>query len=679
MAKKETKAQGKNDRIFEILETVLEQQKSVGFDREINLDTKNDETDEIAAIVWGQHQGIETARIFVLVLAEENWDKANANYVQEKSYTLPSADTPEDEYSQFAIVTDGQNKMMFDLGYPAYEIDRLPTIEEINEYKRIKAAPTYRWSMKMYDRLMRGFDEFHEQVYQNVRDNISSSNDIVKEVTKILFLESFRLLHEGKDLEFEYEDKTLSLDKVFTLEYVKQHGKEAVAQIQTAFDAFKSHSDFVVTDDINKSHAIFDIQTHLRLGQPRNYETLLDLIQDLGAVTNNQEKVVKQRGTLADIAADVLGRVLDVFLRRRFKPEGMGVYLTPAPVKQAMLGIAFHDIKEETPELLTARGEDGKPAFRFCDPACGSYGFGSVALGYLERSLLELSGKETSDDVRRGKLFQEMCQHSFIGADNSQDMVTLARVNMALLGAPKAKIFRTNDSLISEQLQPCSYDLICTNPPFGTPKFSKSQAKAKKAYEQAKERILEQFRQDLKLREGTKKPTYDYEPSISGRALGGKPDSKGVWKPAKPSIDPAVLFIDRCLQLLKPGGRLLIVLPDGVLCNSGDRYVREYIMGKKDEATGQFHGGKAIIKAVISLPSDTFKLSGTGAKTSILYLQKRQARKEDSNRFQDQPQPDVFMAVADTLGYLVKNNVEDYSSGVSNDLAAIVGAYVRGE
>jgi len=102
-------------------------------------------------------------------------------------------------------------------------------------------------------------------------------------------------------------------------------------------------------------------------------------------------------------------------------------------------------------------------------------------------------------------------------------------------------------------------------------------------------------------------------------------------------------------------------------------------MGKKDETTGQFHGGKAIIKAVISLPSDTFKLSGTGAKTSILYLQKRKASKEDPKRFQDEPQTDVFMAVADTLGYLVKNNVEDYSAGVPNDLVNIVGAYVRGE
>lgn len=145
------------------------------------------------------------------------------------------------------------------------------------------------------------------------------------------------------------------------------------------------------------------------------------------------------------------------------------------------------------------------------------------------------------------------------------------------------------------------------------------------------------------------------------------------------TIDPAVLFIDRCLQLLRPGGRLLIVLPDGVLCNSGDRYVREYIMGTKDEKTGQFVGGKAIVKAVLSLPADTFKLSGTGAKTSVLYLQKRHASKERPEQFLPEPQGDVFMAVAETLGYVVKNNIEDYSVGVPNDLDKIVGAYKRGE
>ncbi|MBD2487173.1 class I SAM-dependent DNA methyltransferase [Aulosira sp. FACHB-615] len=676
MAKTKTEGKQESSVVQEILATLCQQYNNDGFNNLVTLTSSADE--EGAAIVWGQYQGVETPRIFLLALAPGQWNKANAEYVQQKSYTLPPADTREDEFPQFAVVSDGEHKTFFELSFPAYEIDRLPTLTEINEYKRIKADPTYRWSMKMYERLMRGFDEFHEQVYQNVRDNVSGSNDIIQEVTKILFLESFRLHHEGADLEFQHNDQTLNLNQIFNVAYVKQHSQTAIAQIQAAFDYFKSHADYVVTDDNGESHSIFDEQTHLRLRQPRNYETLLDLIQNLGAVTNNYDQPVKTQGTLADIAADVLGRLLDVFLRAKFKPEGMGVYLTPAPVKQAMLAIAFHDIKEETPELLTARDEDGKPLFRFCDPACGSYGFGAVAMGYLERALLEILGKETSEDVRRDKLFQDMCQYSFIGADNSQDMVTLARVNMALLGAPKAKIFRTDDSLITAQLKPCSYDLICTNPPFGTPKFSKNQEDKKRNYEKGRELILKQFRSDL-VENPKKAGTYTYEPSVSGLAMGGKPDSKGLWKPVSASIDPAVLFIDRCLQMLKPGGRLLIVLPDGVLCNSGDKYVREYIMGTKDEATGQFHGGKAIVKAVISLPSDTFKLSGTGAKTSILYLQKRQGREQEPQRFQDVPQPDVFMAVADTLGYLVKNNVEDYSVGVPNDLAAIVGAYVRGE
>ena len=302
--------------------------------------------------------------------------------------------------------------------------------------------------------------------------------------------------------------------------------------------------------------------------------------------------------------------------------------------------------------------------FRFVDPTCGSYGFGSVALGFVERALMDVLGAETADDVRRHEHFNAMLEHSFVGADAAPLMVKLARVNMALLGAPKANIFKTDNSLTTPQLKAGSFDLICTNPPFGKAKTDISE-------------ILEQYTTDL--HDAPKGKGWVYEPSMYGRALGGKPNAQDRWKLASNGIDMAVLFIDRCLELLKPGGRLMMVLPDGILCNSGDRYVREYMMGKKDEATGKFSGGKAIVKAVVSLPADTFKLSGTGAKTSILYLQKRQAHQEAPNNFANQEQGDVFMAVAETLGYVVKNNVEDYSTGVPNDLAAIAGAYVRGE
>lgn len=663
-----------------VLKSVVHSLASAGFDQ--TLDLKASEPGMSAAIIWGRHEGVETPRILALVLPVGAWARANADETQMLSYSLPPPDTQADQYPQFAAVRDAEGKLeaFFDLAYPPHQIDKLPNLSEIGDYKRIKADPTYRWSMRMYERLMKGFNALHERIYQTHKDRVNGKNDIIEEVAKLLFLESFRLHHDGA-LTFEHEGKKLNLKDIFTAAHVKANGVKAVAEIQSAFEHFKLHPDYVVTDDVGEKHPIFDKNAHLRLAQPGNYEAVLSLIQDLGPVTDNRGDVVKKHGTLADIAADVLGRAFDVFLRANFESKGgLGIYLTPAPVKQAMLALAFHDIRKSTEDAakLVARDGKGRPAFRFCDPACGSGGFLSVALSHLRRSLDELGGKATATDEAKKKLFSEMCEHSFAGADSSPQMVMLARVNMALLGAPKARIFYTQNSLTSPQLEPGTFDLICTNPPFGTPKFNKGQDEAKKAHDQAMQKILETFRSDLTER-GGRGGGFDYSPTVTGLAMGGSPSNKGIWKEASTNTDPAVLFIDRCLQLLKPGGRLLIVLPDGVLCNSGDRYVREYIMGTKDETSGEFHGGKAIVRGVISLPADAFKLSGTGAKTSVLYVQKRHARKDAPEKFQDEPQTDVFMAVADTLGYIVKNNVEDYSAGVPNDLAAIVGAYVRGE
>ena len=79
----------------------------------------------------------------------------------------------------------------------------------------------------------------------------------------------------------------------------------------------------------------------------------------------------------------------------------------------------------------------GKPVFKYGDPTCGSYGFGSVAMRHLRTALDELP----MQDNLRDKLWDDMLQHAFIGADAAPRMVMLARVNMALQGAHKAQIF----------------------------------------------------------------------------------------------------------------------------------------------------------------------------------------------------------------------------------------------
>lgn len=71
-----------------------------------------------------------------------------------------------------------------------------------------------------------------------------------------------------------------------------------------------------------------------------------------------------------------------------------------------------------------------------------------------------------------------------------------------------------------------------------------------------------------------------------------------------------VLFIDRFIQLAKPGGWIAIVIPDGILANSNLQYTRAFVARKTKVA------------AIVSLPRDAFKHVGTAAKTSILFLQK---------------------------------------------------------
>lgn len=672
-----------------------------------------------AGLVWGIDQGNQTPPVLLIALESGHWDYSREDKLDLLAYELLGS--VQGDWPVFAHLQDDKNKRCFSLfgvdgSDGTHSVDEVPSIELIRNYEKLEKDPTFRWSMRIYTRLMHRFDAFHEQVFQTVKDRVNDKNDIIEEVAKLLFLETFRV-HHGDELSFtDHEGQTLRFREVFDHRYVAKHGDKAVDQIRAAFEAFKAHEDYVVVSDDGSRNAIFPEDAHLRLAKPENYRTLLEAMQDLGPVTDNQGRVIagKEVGTLADVAGDLLGRVFDVFLRANFESKGgLGVYLTPNPVKQAMLEIAMYDIQQDNAamEQLTSG------AFRFCDPTCGSFGFGSVALSHIESVVDHLGGMS---NAQKQNLKQTLRDTAFTGADAAPRMVMLARVNMALQGAPKAKIFYTDNSLTTKAFKPNSFDLICTNPPFGTPKFTsdKKGKESKARYEAQMEQVLGGFRpteqkleyvpyydyvkkswqdtgdhyldekgepqwpgyrSDLRNVSTGKKPVYNLFPTTSGLALGSKPDGKGNWKPVGATIDPAVLFIDRCLQMLKPGGRLLIVLPDGVLCNSGDRYVREYIMGKKDEKTGQFVGGKAIVKAVLSLPADTFKLSGTGAKTSVLYLQKRHSSKDQPEQFLPEPQGDVFMAVAETLGYVVKNNIEDYSAGVPNDLDKIVGAYKRGE
>ena len=99
-----------------------------------------------------------------------------------------------------------------------------------------------------------------------------------------------------------------------------------------------------------------------------------------------------------------------------------------------------------------------------------------------------------------------------------------------------------------------------------------------------------------------------------------------------------ILFIERSLDLIKPGGRLAIVLPQGVLNNTNMEYVRNFLLDR------------ARILAVVGLDGNTFK-PHAGVKTSILFLQKWKENQEIPKDY------DIFMAVSKKSG---KDNSGDY-------------------
>ena len=83
-----------------------------------------------------------------------------------------------------------------------------------------------------------------------------------------------------------------------------------------------------------------------------------------------------------------------------------------------------------------------------------------------------------------------------------------------------------------------------------------------------------------------------------------------LYETGKMSGLTEVLFIERCLNLLKPGGRMGIVLPEGVLNNTNLQKIREFVEGK------------AKIMLIVSIPQDVFIASGATVKPSLLFFQR---------------------------------------------------------
>ena len=281
---------------------------------------------------------------------------------------------------------------------------------------------------------------------------------------------------------------------------------------------------------------------------------------------------------------DAKGRAYEEFLGDIFRGE-YGQYFTRRQIVEFMV-----DMLEPTQDDVCI------------DPACGSGGF---LLYTMDRVIQKAEVDYVGDNKTINDIAHSFPRKGLFGIEINDRIIRIAMMDMVIHGDGHDNI-ENADALSDPEtfdrkrdIALGKYTLLLTNPPFG------SKVKNRE--------ILDQ---------------YDM-----GRG--------------RTSQRSEILFIERCLDFLKPGGRMGIVLPDNILTNSPHQYVRDFILEK------------ARILAIVSLPQDAFASSGTAVKTSLLFLQKEKSG-------EDYP---IFMAVTNSIGY------DNTGRTRRNELPEIVGEY----
>ena len=281
--------------------------------------------------------------------------------------------------------------------------------------------------------------------------------------------------------------------------------------------------------------------------------------------------------SLVNSSQDAKGLAFQKFLSHHEK-DGRGQFFTPEPVIDFCVAMM-----------------QPKPNETIIDPACGSGGFLMSALKYLQNNNPDLS---TTESVSK-QLF---------GLDINKSIARIAKMKLLLEANGKTNIVCTNsledlDAVkLSLGVSFEGFDLVLANPPFGAKITNTS--------------TLSAF--DLGHKWTNQNKEYH--------------KTKAVY----PNQNAEILFIERCLQLLKEGGRMAIVLPNGNFENPSLEYLRYYIKLK------------AKLLAIVNLPQETFIPYGTGVKTSLLFLEK-----DTPNKVKQYP---IFFARVTKLGYQGNKN-----------------------
>ena len=350
---------------------------------------------------------------------------------------------------------------------------------------------------------------------------------------------------------------------------------------------------------INKMNKLFIDTKNLYDSYFDKRETLKLSLRSIAFSVNKLQNV-----TLTDSEADENGLAFQKFISR-YSREGRGQFFTPDPVVNVCIDI----IQPKKNEIII-------------DPACGTGGFLFSALQYIKKRYKNLDLKSYT-------------QNNLYGIEINPRISQIANMKFLMENNISPNIFCANALNNFESLSlkhniklANKFDIVLTNPPFGT--------KGKITNQE----LLSQYSLGRKWVK-----SYD-DHKISSHLLKGQA--------------PEILFVERCIQLLKPGGRLGIVLPNGHLENSSLEYLRTYVRANMD------------ILGVVLLPQETFIPYGTGIKTSLLFLQKK---KKNLKNYK------IFFSQIKKVGYAgtkTKKTIYKNTNGINSideDFSEVISDY----
>ena len=556
-------------------------------------------------VIWRNEEDKRKGKnaLIVVECKAENVTIRQADYFQGYNYAAWAG-------AKFFVTTNLKETRIFKVVEDAMpkkleEIADIPSADIVDDDKKIKAMLL---QTKAFTR-----DEFSRLLFKC--HNIIRNNDKLSpeaafdEISKILFIK-IRYERTNSGTQIFSKEEFLKQKKMY--DAVKS--KESPDYYQFLFNKTK--------EDFAKDH-LFDENETIKIRE------------------NSFEQIVKelQVYNLSTTSDDVKGIAFEQFLGRTFRGE-LGQFFTPRTIVDFMVSV-----------LDPQEGE------YVCDPCCGSGGFLIRAFEYV-REHIENEVEVRKEDVKKSlftddysklpKKEQEKNDQKVIdafskmnyeldinnpmgrlrslsfdciyGTDANPRMARTAKMNMIMHGDGHGGVHHHDGLLNVNGIWEGRFDVILTNPPFGA-----------------------RIDKELKITEADR--FTDIEKIKAYEKRYGKENYDNALKQVNDHINQPildlfqigkfsglteVLFIERCLNLLKPGGRMGIVLPEGVLNNTNLQKVRDFVESK------------AKILLIVSIPQDVFMAAGATVKPSLLFFKKfTENEAEEYNRIYIQASHEV--------------------------------------